>query len=563
MSHDQFASEDRRRLNTWAGVIAQALRPDAPIALTPEGLRVGRKGSLAITAADGWFDHECGNGGRDAISLIRHLRGCTAAEAAAWAQDWLDRHPGERELSADGAAEAAAEASERRAAYARQILDEAVDPAGTAAAAYLESRGLTAPFPSCVKFLPDARTGEGALVGILTTATGEVMGAQLGFLDPDGRKSTVRPRRQLFFAEKSGQTAFRISVTESTEDAVPLVVVEGLEDALSIARAGAAREVIGVPGVGRFGNFDLPAGDEVVVFCDGDAADSEAARQLGEAVDRWVLAGARVRLTATPAGADANSVLQDKGPEELRRLVAEAAPAALSFDADVVRLAGLPPVEYERERQAAAKRHDVRVSFLDAAVKAARAEAEAAATEEGEDEALHPEPVADIGAMLDQALAELQRYVVAAERDLASTALWALHTHFTHHNTIWLPVSPKLAIQAPDRNCGKSTLLEAVGALVPRPNPSGPSIEKQRQFGAGYAQGHPAPAQKHPAPSAWQRQGPDAKASVPVCENAHAALKKSMKSKRWPGGPDGPDGLGSEERHMPPTNGGLGEEEVL
>jgi hypothetical protein len=45
MSRDQFDPAELVRLNTWAGAIAQALRPDAPIALTAEGLRIGRKGS--------------------------------------------------------------------------------------------------------------------------------------------------------------------------------------------------------------------------------------------------------------------------------------------------------------------------------------------------------------------------------------------------------------------------------------------------------------------------------------------------------------------------------------
>lgn len=57
-------SEDLRRLNTWAGAIAPVLRPDAPIAHTAEGLRVGRKGSLSIASDCRWFDHESGKGGR-------------------------------------------------------------------------------------------------------------------------------------------------------------------------------------------------------------------------------------------------------------------------------------------------------------------------------------------------------------------------------------------------------------------------------------------------------------------------------------------------------------------
>jgi putative DNA primase/helicase len=259
------------------------------------------------------------------------------------------------------------------------------------------------------------------------------------------------------------------------------VIAEGLEDALSIARTAVAHAVIGLPGVGRFGQFDLPCGANVVIFKDGDDAGTEAAKDLTAAVDRWLLGGARVRVTATPEGADANSILRDRGAEELRRLLADAQPAALSFDADVVRLAGLELVGYERERTAAAQRHRVRVAFLDAAVKAARADADAASAEEDEDEALDPEPVTDLGPVLDQAFAELHRHVVVSEPELAAAVLWAVHTHLVHHEQVRLPVSPKLAIQSPDKGCGKSTLLEAIGALVPRPE-TGSSITAAATF---------------------------------------------------------------------------------
>lgn len=98
-------AESLRRLNTWTGAIAQILRPEAPLTRTAEGIRLGRKGSLSITAADGWFDHEAGKGGRDALSLICHLRECSAEAAAAWARGWLVQHLGDGDFAAGGTAE--------------------------------------------------------------------------------------------------------------------------------------------------------------------------------------------------------------------------------------------------------------------------------------------------------------------------------------------------------------------------------------------------------------------------------------------------------------------------
>jgi hypothetical protein len=464
----ELDKQSLRRLDTWIGQIARALRPDAPVASTADGLRLGRKGSLSITATDSWYDHEAHKGGRDALSLIRHLRGCSAEAALLWARGWLIQHLGDGDFAAGGTAEdAAEEAAERRAAWARRILEEAVDPLGTPAETYLRSRGLEPPYPPRTYWLADARLGEGALVGKLTDATRAFVGVQLGYLDPSGRRSVVPPQRQMFLADKEAarQGAFRIHVPGPVEGAAEIVVVEGFEDALSVAQARAGREVIGIPGVGRFWQFALPPGASVVVFRDGDAPDSAATQQLIGAVDWWLFV--KIRVTDTPLGEDANSILQSGGCDEVRRLIAEAEPAMFSFDADVRRLSALNKLAYERERADAAKRHGVRVNFLDEMIRRAQAEANSRAEVE-DDDPPYPEPVTDIAEVLDQSVAEVRRYIVGDGPALASVVGWCLHAHLVHHPHVRLAVSPKLAIQSPEKGCGKTTLLEIIGTLVPR-----------------------------------------------------------------------------------------------
>jgi hypothetical protein len=202
---------------------------------------------------------------------------------------------------------------------------------------------LEPPYPPGIYWLADARLGESALVGKLTDATGEFVGVQLGYLDPSGRKSVVPPQRQMFLTDKEAarQGAFRIRVPGPVEGVAELIVVEGLEDALSVTQAGAGREVIGIPGVGRFWQFALPSGASVVVFRDGDAPDSEATKQLIGAVDWWLFAGVKILVTDTPLGKDANAILQTGGFDEIRRLIAEAESATFSFEADVRRLSAL------------------------------------------------------------------------------------------------------------------------------------------------------------------------------------------------------------------------------
>jgi hypothetical protein len=243
----ELDKESLRRLDTWIGLIARALRPDAPVASTADGLRIGRNGSLSITAVDGWYDHEAGKGGRDALSLIRHLRGCSAEAAIFWARGWLEQHRGDGDLHVEVDVEPAVEADERRAAWATQVLDDATDPLGTPAESYLHSRGLTPPYPPVVRWLEVARFAESAVIGLLTNALGGTVGVQLGYVDPLGRKSVMQPQRQLFLLDREAarQAAFRIGVPGPVKDAPQFIITEGLENALALAQAAAGKTVLG------------------------------------------------------------------------------------------------------------------------------------------------------------------------------------------------------------------------------------------------------------------------------------------------------------------------------
>jgi putative DNA primase/helicase len=75
----------------------------------------------------------------------------------------------------------------------------------------------------------------------------------------------------------------------------------------------------------------------------------------------------------------------------------------------------------------------------------------------------------------------MRRYVAAPEHSLAAAVVWAARAHLLYHEQIYLAVSPKLAIQPPDRGCGKTTLLEVLGTLIPRPE-TGSSITAAAVF---------------------------------------------------------------------------------
>ncbi len=61
--------------------------------------------------------------------------------------------------------------------------------------------------------------------------------------------------------------------------------------------------------------------------------------------------------------------------------------------------------------------------------------------------------------------ATIRKYVVLPGNDALAVALWALHAFCFDA----FACTPRLAITAPEKRCGKTTLLDVVGLLVPRP----------------------------------------------------------------------------------------------
>jgi hypothetical protein len=140
--------------------------------------------------------------------------------------------------------------------------------------------------------------------------------------------------------------------------------------------------------------------------------------------------------------------------------------------AKIARLATLNPLQYDRQRAGAAEELGVTVSALDKAVKEARS---ASADTKGQGRAfelptIEPWPSAVDGAdLLSDITDAIKRHVVLPANSAETVALWALHTHcfncFGH--------SPRAAITSPEKQCGKSTLLDVLECLVARPLPTG------------------------------------------------------------------------------------------
>ena len=142
--------------------------------------------------------------------------------------------------------------------------------------------------------------------------------------------------------------------------------------------------------------------------------------------------------------------------------------AGLDVEAELNRLAALSRVEYETCRVDEAKRLGFRVSVLDDALTERRLHGD---QDENQGETIAfddplpwPEPV-DGADLLDQIAASARRYIVLPRGGPELLALWTVHTHavnaFYH--------TPRLAVTAPEKGCGKSVVLDFLDLLVPRP----------------------------------------------------------------------------------------------
>lgn len=128
----------------------------------------------------------------------------------------------------------------------------------------------------------------------------------------------------------------------------------------------------------------------------------------------------------------------------------------------------LPSFEYDRHREAIAKKLGVRVSTLDGELKANKkidfsGNPQGAAIEWPD---CDPWPEAVDGAKLLTELTEtFNRYIVLPRGGAETIALWIVHTHAHEASSI----SPYLALISPVKRCGKTRSLELLTALVPKP----------------------------------------------------------------------------------------------
>ena len=137
--------------------------------------------------------------------------------------------------------------------------------------------------------------------------------------------------------------------------------------------------------------------------------------------------------------------------------------------AEILRLSQLLPLEYERQRQAAAERLGIRVGALDAAVRGV-ARANAGDTN-GRGRPLNLvqivpwDDAVDGVELLDATTAGINRHVTLSKAGADAVALWSVATHTFQSFEIF----PRLAVRSATPRCGKTTLRNVVGCFVAKP----------------------------------------------------------------------------------------------
>jgi hypothetical protein len=148
--------------------------------------------------------------------------------------------------------------------------------------------------------------------------------------------------------------------------------------------------------------------------------------------------------------------------EDLSSVASEAEEDAATF----LRLANLPPAEYDRIRQSEARRLGIRISTLEFEVNRVRTQLDV------ESNALNlpkvipwPDPVHELSPVLSAISERNSLYLFLPDGAADTFALWSSHTHAYQA----FHISPRLNLRSPAGGCGKTTTLDVLATFCACP----------------------------------------------------------------------------------------------
>lgn len=322
--------------------------------------------------------------------------------------------------------------------------------------AYLTAKG--------VKVSDDVREHRGALALPLRDVNGELHSLQ--FIGTDGMKRFLRGGRiaGCFF-------------TLADKPESPLAICEGCATGASVHEATGYAVVCALNcgnllAVSKALRKKYPA-REIIVCADNDQF-TDGNPGVTKATEAAKAINAKL---AVPQFADTDKKLTDfndmavlAGLAEVQRQIEAAAVPNESDDEILKKLAALPPLEYERQRDGAAKTLGCRTAILDKLVDAKRPKSESQNDElQGRkvnlaDVELWPDAVSGTEVLSDVA-DTFARYVALPDGAGNALALWTAHAHCFES----FVCSPRLNISSPEKGCGKTTLRDVLAVFMPRP----------------------------------------------------------------------------------------------
>ncbi len=308
-------------------------------------------------------------------------------------------------------------------------------------------------------------------------------GLRFPCFDERGRTTeTIRVRQYVETAQPTrwiGEPRlYGLQALDHAREIGELVLVEGESDQLTLDEHGIP--TIGVPGatMTHLIEHELAEGiKRVYVIREPGKAGKKFPGAVAEQLRAWGGDLLVVDLDGV-AGVKDPSALHVADPERFAQRWQSAVEAARPCDEFVIaKLAALAPIEYDRARNAIAKKLGVRVPTLktlvedlrkadDVKARTTRAAQEAAKAEEARASTEPPSdaPQVDGAQLLDELYAFVRRFVILSDAQAVAIVLWVIHTHaFEIADS-----TPYLAINSAEKRCGKTRLLEVLETLVAR-----------------------------------------------------------------------------------------------
>lgn len=139
------------------------------------------------------------------------------------------------------------------------------------------------------------------------------------------------------------------------------------------------------------------------------------------------------------------------------------------IETELHRLAALSELDYAKIRKSTSKRFDIGVQTLDRLVKANRRELGKEKSFQGQeisfDEILPADEPVDGALLLEKIKSLLVQFIILPDGAAIAISLWVLRAYA--HDLF--SVNPRLTFLSPERRCGKTTTLDVLSEIIPKP----------------------------------------------------------------------------------------------